>query len=272
MHVLQPGDVLRIDAWDDASIAGTYPLDAEGGIDLAVCGRVELRGVAEADASDMVRRCLVAANVYEDAIHVIARVVHRGAAITVRTDAVACSVAYEPGITLTQGIVAALGFGQGRIARVMLRRAGVERTIDVDAITSGGASDEQLAPGDEIVLVGRRSVMCKAKMDAAPPTEVPDPNAPPVPEGSTCGELMLEEAELAAAGKRAAHPEVIATVRAREFRCGQDPGLESLPAACGDAKQRQLELSASHGPAHPTMIGLAAALAVCDEKLTQHGS
>ena len=29
MHVLQPGDVLRIDAWDDASIAGTYPRGAD---------------------------------------------------------------------------------------------------------------------------------------------------------------------------------------------------------------------------------------------------
>lgn len=138
------------------------------------------------------------------------------------------------------------------------------------ALFAGEQRDEPLVPGDEILLPARRSAICIARTIQAPPASPPDPqSASPI--ATSCGALMLAEAELVAQGKREGHPEVIATARARESRCAENPSLESLREACIAARQRRAELSINYGPAHPTMVGLAAALAVCDAKLAPPG-
>ena len=80
----------------------------------------------------------------------------------------------------------------------------------------------------------------------------------PTPEGTTCGELTLEEVALVAGGKGE-----------RDKGCARDDGGASLRAACLGVRKEYAEAQTHYGPKHPRMMELRAMLALCPEPAPQ---
>lgn len=91
----------------------------------------------------------------------------------------------------------------------------------------------------------------------------------PTPEGTTCGELTLEEVALVAGGKGERHPRLVAVRAARDKGCARDDGGASLRAACLGVRKEYAEAQTHYGPKHPRMMELRAMLALCPEPAPQ---
>ena len=152
--------------------------------------------------------------------------------------------------------------GRGAPPQIEVHRRGARYPIDVEVILCGDESDLSIEPFDTLVIEETFAL----RPSAPPARPRPAPADVDRTEGiseESCGELLLDEVGLRAAGRGDRHPDVIATERAIVTRCTEDNVAQSMRDACRRAWQEHAAAAAHYGSAHPTMRALDAQLALC---------
>lgn len=264
-EAIQPGDTLRIAIEDDASLGSDVVVASDGSADLSYCGRIVFAGLDARKAEDAVAACVVDARLYTMRPWVGVRVLARRESVTLivgraRTRRL---LPCDPGLTVIRMLSRELVLeGRGAPSQIELHRRGGRYPIDVEAILRGDEPDLPIEPSDTLVIAETFALHPAGPSAGILPARADGQRAARISEES-CGELVLEEAGLRAAGLGDRHPDLIAVRQRLVATCTDDNAGASFGDACKRAWQQREAAAADYGPAHPTMRALDAQLALC---------
>ena len=259
---------MQLVAATDPELSGDVELDGEGATDLPYCGHVVLAGLELTEAGRTIAACLVSSGAYTEAPSLSITLVFSGVVhVRVGPEQTERDVSFQTGLTLVGALREV--FLEGHAPSLIgLEREGKGYVIDMAAILDGRRKDEPLLPNDTLSVKEELPMRPSPAQRAIARTRLG--TFTPVPPDATCGDVVLEDAELRSSGKGARHHEVLAVDEAIAARCAgdEDRAAASLVDACRDARRREAELLASGSPLHPKVRALRASLLICPPEPT----